>query len=158
MAKCMAKKLCRRVTFQCNLCEYKQIFYMRPKLRKVAKTINNPKTINSDDNAKKRKKNGSKKKFAGLDRDVMLNLKATPPTHQTKVPIIKKPVAPAVKVVDKKKKGSKGHQQVAAKMEAGSARSKALSKNSMMQLALLLKNKDNSSSGGSNNRLEMMFK
>lgn len=59
-----------------------------------------------------------------------------------------------------KKAKTKLNQQPTAKKitkvdQGVSAKTRALSKNSMMQLALLLKNKDSSTSV---NRLEMMFK
>lgn len=91
----------------------------------------------------KQRKNRSKTRFAGLDRQVMQNLK-TPSKAPVKVPEAKK-----------KKKKNPPAGKVAKVDQAGSAKSRALSKNSMMQLALLLKNKDSSSSV---NRLEMMFK
>lgn len=70
---------------------------------------------------------------------------------------LKTPSKTPVNAPEAKKKKKKN--PPAAKLtkvdKAGSAKSRALSKNSMMQLALLLKNKDSSSSV---NRLEMMFK
>lgn len=145
------------------MCEYKQIFYMRPKLRKsLKKSSLSLTTIAQEDTStatgKKRKKKASKTKFGGLNRDVMQNLKTPTVTTSAKTEV-KKLEVNKKKDNDKKNKNNgnkvaKGH---AAKMEANSARSKALSKNSMMQLALLLKNKDAASGGGAN-RLEMMFK
>lgn len=136
-------------TFQCNLCDYKQSFYLRPKLRKSTTPSSTSTEVHDTKQRKKKKKN--KTRFAGLDRHVMQNLGAP-----EKAPIKKTPEMLKKEKKAKAKLNQQPTAKKATKVDQGvSAKARALSKNSMMQLAQLLKNKDSNTSV---NRLEMMFK
>lgn len=130
---------------------------MRPKLRNI---IGGKKSaLESSETAdRKRKKFKSKTRFAGLDQHVMKNLQ-NPVKDQVKLSPLELKIKEreAQKLKKQKKRLAQGKvTKVEQASSSTSAKSRALSKNNMMQLALLLKNKDNNSS--STNRLEMLFK